>query len=155
MRPWGERLRGPRRGATMIELLVSLVVRSQVLLGILPVLDLASQSGRGAENTSEASSVATQVIETLKLYRAIQNAGGTLPSELGTLAVTVDPVEVTDEGIWGSLGIEPDRFDMTYELAADGVTGRLQVRVNVRTTDPLAGNRGGGEKWVEFTSLIE
>lgn len=155
MRTRRHRLQAPRRGATMIELLVSLVVLSLILLGVLPVLDMAVQSGRGAENTSSASSVATRVIETLKLYRSIQNAGGTLPAEIGSLGPTAEPVEVTDEGIWGSVGIDPARFDVTYAIAADPTTGKMQARVNVRTNDPLAGKRGGGEKWVEFTSLIE
>ena len=142
----------------MVGLLVSLVVLSMIFLGILPVLDLAVTSDRSAENTSSASSVGTQVLETLKLYRAIQVAGGTVPSEFGGFAPTGeedDPYEVAEVGVWQSLGVDPDRFDITYTLVNDAVSGRLQARVSVTTTDTLAGNRGGGDKWVEFTSLID
>ncbi len=145
---------GTERGMSLLEFLVALMLLSVVLLAILPVMDRAVLSDRGAHNTTGGSFAALQIMEMLKLYRDIQLEGTAIPPEFGGFAPdTPDPYQVDDTGVWATLGIDPSLFDMSYTLTNDATSGKLTARVSVTSRESLAG--AGGSKWVEFTSTIE
>ena len=148
-------LRTDQTGTTLIELLVALLVFSGIILGILPVMHQASRSDLGSQSTTRSSYVASQIMETLKIYRTIQNSGGAIPEELATFAVTPEPYQIDGSGVWTTLGVDPDRFAMSYVLSADPTSGRLIARVSVTSIDALVNQGGGGNRWVEFSSSLE
>jgi len=142
-------------GTTLFELLVALLVFSGIVLGILPVMHQASRSDLGSQSMTQSSYVASQIMETLKIYRTIQNTGGVIPDELAAFAVAVDPYEIDGNGVWTTLGVDAERFAMSYVLSAEPTSGRLIARVSVTTVGAQVNQGGGGNRWVEFSSSLE
>jgi len=141
-------------GTSLIELMIALLIFSGMVIGILPIMHQASLSDRGAHSTTHSSYVAGQIMETLKMYRAMQIAEIDIPDDLGGFAVTDDPYEIDGSGTWTLLGVDPERFDMSYSLQTDVTSGRLLARVSVTGKDLLA-SQGGGNRWIEFVSAID
>ena len=123
-------------------------------VGILPIMYRASVLDRGSQNTTGAAYLGTQIMEVLKLYRQIQLDGGTIPAALADFTPQEDPYEIDGTGFWQLLGTDGDRWDMSYTLTNDPATNRLIARVTVRSEGPL-GDASGGDKWIEFLSIIE
>lgn len=141
-------------GTSLVELMVALVVFGGIVIGILPLMHQSNVADLGSTSVTRGSQVAMDIMEILKLYRAIANAGGAVPDELAGFAISADPYEVTGEGIWTVLALDVERFEMDYTLSTDADTGRLLARVGVTSRDTIAG-QGGGNRWVEFVSAIE
>ena len=143
-----------QRGTTLIELMIALLVFAILVIGILPILTQATGTDLGAQSVTRSGLVAGEIMELLKMYRAMQNAGNAVPDDLGGFAITGDPVVIDGTGTWEVLQLAPDRYEMTYTLSADAFTGKLLATVGVTSSDTVAGS-GGGNRWVEIASAIE
>ena len=146
---------GAQRGLSLVEMLVATALLGGIILGILPLMHTSARLDRGSRNTTESSYVASEIMEILKMYRKFQLDGAVIPAELGQFTPdTPDPYEVDGTGVWGTLGVDPTRFEMTYTLTNDPLSGGLVATVSVRSQDPMASG-SGGDKWVEYVSAIE
>ena len=150
---------GDERGTSLIEMLVAMVLFGVVITGILPLMMQASQQDRGSRNNTIASSLATEIMETLRYYRSLAILGTVTPPDV--IFAVNDPTDDDDyhtidgTGTWAALGVDPDFVDMSYRLTNDPLSGALNAQVRVRVRDGGAVNIGrGGEKWVEFTSAL-
>lgn len=121
--------RRQQSGFTMVELLITLVV---TVFGLMGAMALHASLARGNENagrTNEATSVATQVVESLRGARSAD-----MMQDLTGSSTTLPPVDVT--GYTTVLGRNGMSYTLDVHVAE--VTGQpnlWRIRVEVKWTD--------------------
>ena len=108
-----------KRGSSLVEVLLALMILSVLMAGILQMFALALMTDFGSAERSEMTFKAQQVVEILRWVSVIRKSGQAGPSEIPAFANgTVNlPWEGTASSFWGPSGanvVEEDK--LPYQL---------------------------------------
>lgn len=154
-----------RKGVTLVEILVALLIASLVMLPMILIFGISEKVTYKSINEVVACNLALQKIEELKSrsfieLRQLIEVDAPNPKD-GPFKEIILPIEIN--GAWNTPGVEyarearlsfypnidPDPFQIDYELQKR----RIRIRVIIKFTE-TAMDRKGREKLFELSTLL-
>lgn len=141
-----------RRGTTLIEVLIAMVILALLMIGVLQLFSLALVTDSGSAARTDMSAKAAQVAENLRYLHFLRSQGGFVPANTGvptgiTNGTTVDlPWDGTETtwAYWGPAGanvleqVKPP-YRISYTYATSTTPGYWFVTVSVTSATAPTG----------------
>ena len=143
--------RRPRRGSTLIEVLIAMAILALLMVGVLQLFSLSLLTDSGSAARTDMTLKAQQVAENLRYLHFVRKSGGTLPANTGLPATPTDglvtdlPYDGTEAewAYWGPNGANvfeqaSPPFRVSYTYAASTTPNYWFVTVSVIPSAPTA-----------------